>query len=117
VSRALGESIPSRHATHPYDALVLAGADPADVYVLDHREVARDIDVDAMLEALHRASAQATFVVLSDDPVSLPPFATRVARNDVQALRAVLLPGEAAQPVSGPPSSEEVPRVASGGAR
>src|SRR5512144_1179365 len=33
VQRSLGEALPVRHAAHPYDALVLAGADPADVYV------------------------------------------------------------------------------------
>src|SRR4051812_13530504 len=44
---------PLRLAAHPYDALVLAGADPADIYVVDVRAVAPDIDVSAMLEALH----------------------------------------------------------------
>ena len=34
-------------------------------YLIDLKEVGRDIDADAMLEALHRASAQATFVVLA----------------------------------------------------
>jgi excisionase family DNA binding protein len=113
VGRASGESLPVRHAAHPYDALVLAGAEPADIYVIELREVARDIDADAMLEALHRASAQATFVVVSDEPGVVPAFATRVGRGDAPALRAILLPGEPAAP----PSSEEAPRVASGGSR
>ncbi|MFT3767235.1 MAG: helix-turn-helix domain-containing protein [Minicystis sp.] len=118
VSRALGDGLPVRHAVHPYDALVLAGADPADVYVVDLREVAKDIDVDTMLEALHRAAAQGSFVVLSDEPASVPAFAQRVGRNDTQALRTLLMPGEVAQPVSqAPPSGEEVPRIASGGSR
>ncbi|APR81993.1 Hypothetical protein A7982_07342 [Minicystis rosea] len=117
VSRALGDGLPVRHASHPYDALVLAGADPADVYVIDLREVAKDIDVDAMLEALHRAAAQGTFVVLSDDAAGVPAFASRVGRADTAALRTLLMPGEVAPPVSQVPASGEEPRVASGGSR
>jgi excisionase family DNA binding protein len=113
VGRSLGEALPVRHAAHPYDALVLAGADPADVYVVEQREAGKDIDVDAMLEALHRASPQASFVVLSDEAGSLPPFATRVPRGDATALRTQLL-GEAAQPVSVPASGEEAARAAGG---
>ena len=73
---------------------------------------------DAMLEALHHACPQATFVVLSDDAAGVPSFATRVGRSDAQALKALLAPGEnagaALQPVL-----EEVPRgiAASGGSR
>lgn len=115
VSRALGDGLPVRQASHPYDALVFAGSDPADVYVVEQKEVGKDIDVDAMLEALHRASPQATYVVMADDPVSAPAFATRVGRSDAQALRNVLMPGEPV--VAPPPSGEEVARVASGGSR
>jgi excisionase family DNA binding protein len=115
VSRALGESLPLRHAAHPYDALVFAGSDPADVYLLDLKEVGRDVDADAMLEALHRASAQATFVVLSDEPASVPAFASRVGRSDAQALKTLLAPVAALTP---PPVEELVRGVAaSGGSR
>src|ERR1700679_3090817 len=38
VTRILGDAVPVRHAAHPYDALVFAGADPADVYVIDLKE-------------------------------------------------------------------------------
>jgi excisionase family DNA binding protein len=118
VTRALGDSLPVRHAAHAYDALVYAGSDPADIYVIDLREVARDIDVDAMLEALHRAAAQGTFVVLADEAVSVPAFATRIARGDAQALRNLLAPGEAA---AAPATllAEDNPRgvAASGGSR
>jgi hypothetical protein len=119
VSRALGESLPVRHASHPYDALVYGGSDPADIYVVDLREVGKEIDVDGMLEALHRASPQAAFVVLADEPGSAPAFATRVGRGDAQALRALLLPGEGAQPGAQAPAVEEAPRgaAASGGSR
>jgi len=54
VTRALGEGMPLRHAAHPYDALVFAGSDPADVYIVDLREAERE--VEAML-AKGRAEA------------------------------------------------------------
>ena len=121
VTRALGDGLPVRHAAHPYDALVYAGSDPADIYVVDLKDAARDIDVDAMLEALHRASAQATFVALvGEEPqVSLPAFVTRIPRGDAQALRALLAPGEGQPAAAHAPLVEEGlrPAVASGGSR
>jgi excisionase family DNA binding protein len=89
VSGAVGEMLRVRHAPHAYDALVLAGWVPADVYVVDVREAARDINVHAMLAALQRASSKATFVALVDEPVGLPDFCSRVRRDDVAALRAL----------------------------
>jgi excisionase family DNA binding protein len=113
VGRALGEALPVRHAGHPYDALIHAGADPADVYLVDLKEVARDADPEAVLDALHRASPQASFVVLSDEPASVPAFASRVGRTDGAALKALLAPEAAAAP-----AAEEAPRpAAAGGAR
>src|SRR6202044_1033515 len=103
VTRAVGDSLPVRHAGHAYDSLVFAGATPADVYVVDVRESARDIDVDAMLEALHRASPQATFVALADENASLPAFVTRVDRGDTAALRALAVPAESAAPPAAVP--------------
>jgi len=118
VTRALGEGPPLRHASHPYDALVFAGSDPADIYVVDLKEVAKDVDADAMLDALHRASAQATFVVLTDEATGAPAFATRVARSDAQALKALLAPEVAAPPAAQPFPAEEIPRgVAASGSR
>jgi excisionase family DNA binding protein len=114
VSRALGDGLPVRHAAHAYDALVLAGAAPADVYVVDVRDVAREIDVDAMLEALHRASPQATFVALADDPVTLPSFVTRVDKNDAAALRSLAAPAEAATTPAVPAAEEAVRGIAVG---
>jgi excisionase family DNA binding protein len=118
VTRALGESLPVRHAAHPYDALIFAGSDPADIYLVDVKEVARDADVDAVLEALHRASPQATFVVLADEGATVPPFAARVGRTDAHALKALLAP-EAAMPLTQSLSADEPPRgmAASGGSR
>ena len=110
VGRALGEALPVRHAAHPYDALIHAGADPADVYLVDVKEVARDADPEAVLDALHRACPQASFVVLSDETASVPAFATRVGRTDGAALKALLAPEAAA-----PPAAEEAPRAAAAG--
>lgn len=117
VTRTLGEGVPLRHAAHPYDALVLAGSEPADVYVVDLKEVARDVDADAVLEALHRASAQATFVVLSDEAASVPAFASRMGRNDAHALKTLVAPEATGGPIS-PPAEEALRGVAvSGGSR
>lgn len=127
VARALGESVPIRHATHPYDALIYAGSDPADVYIVDVRAVAGDVDVASLFEALHRACSQGTFIALSDEPVSLPSFVTRVGRSDAQQLKTVLMPEAVAptgtqlqvQAAGAGPASEEPPRslVAGGSSR
>jgi excisionase family DNA binding protein len=114
VTRAVGEGLPVRHAAHPYDALVFAGAEPADVFVVEPREVGKDIDVEAFFEAIHRASPQAGMVALGDETSALPPFVTRIARADAAALRAALLPGEPAAPAV--PAAEE-PQRAAGGSR
>lgn len=120
VTRSLGESVPIRHANHPYDALIYAGADPADVYIVDVRAVSSEVDPASLFEALHRACAQGTFVALSDEPVGLPPFVTRVGRSDAQQLKTLLLP-DALQGATTPlqaaptPPSEEPPRSAAAG--
>jgi len=115
VTRALGEGVPVRHAKHPYDALIFAGSDPTDVFIVDVRATAADIDVNGMLEAMHRACPQAMFVALAEEGASVPAFATRIGRNDAQALKTLLAPEAAA---ATPPAAvgEEPPRgVAAGG--
>jgi len=116
VTRAVGESLPVRHAAHPYDALIFAGSDPADIYLVDLKEVSRDAEADGVLDALHRACPQATFVVLADEAASVPAFATRVGRTDAHALKALLTPEAAA---ALPVPVEEVARgvAVSGGSR
>ncbi|HVY45425.1 MAG TPA: helix-turn-helix domain-containing protein, partial [Minicystis sp.] len=90
VGRAVGEGVPLKHAKHPYDALILAGAEPPDIYVIDARAVAAEVELGPMLEALHRATPNATFVALVDDAQQLAPaFVQRVNRADAQALRAL----------------------------
>jgi Helix-turn-helix domain len=86
VGRAVDGTLCVRHAAHGYDALVLAGCVPADVYVVDLREAADDIDVVAMITALHRASPRASFVAIGDEPMSLPRHCARVRRDDSAAL-------------------------------
>ena len=117
VSRALGDGVVIRHAGHPYDALVFAGSDPTDVFIVDVRAIAGDIDPGAMLEAIHRACPQASFVALTDDTAPVPGFATRIGRNDAQALRALLAPEPAAPAAASQQAvGEEPPRgVAAGG--
>jgi excisionase family DNA binding protein len=102
VSRSLGEAFVLRHAAHPYDALIYAGSDPADAFLVDVKAIAGDIDPTTMLEALHRASPQASFVALTDEQVALPGFVQRVARTDAQALRTLLAPGEPAAAAAQP---------------
>jgi excisionase family DNA binding protein len=125
VTRALGEGVPTRHASHPYDALVYAGSDPADAYIVDVRATPGEVELPALFEALHRACPQATFVALADEAAGgVPPFVARVGRGDAQALKALLTPEAAAQAPSsaqaapGAPAqgAEEPPRgVAAGG--
>lgn len=121
VTRALGEGVPIRHASHPYDALVYAGADPADTYIVDVRAIPGEVETPALFEALHRACPNATFVAIAEDATGVPPFVARVARGDAQALKALLMPEAAPQPVSPAQAvsvqgSEEPPRgVAAGG--
>jgi hypothetical protein len=115
AGEASAPKAPLRHAPHPYDALVNAGSDPADVYILDVRAIAADIDVSAMLEALHRVSPQGTFIALSDEAATLPLFTTRVARGDATALRA-LLSQEGGGGVSAPPGSPPAKSSSSGSA-
>jgi hypothetical protein len=97
---------------HPYDALIFAGSDPADVYVVDVPAILADIDASAMLEALHRAAPQATLVAVSDEAVSVPPFVTRVVRGDTAALRSLLVSDAAG---AAPPASAAQVKPASGG--
>ena len=123
---------PVRLASHPYDALIYAGADPGDVYVVDLKCIAAEIEPGAMFEALHRATPQGSLVALSDEPVSLPAFVTRLARGDTAGLKKMIAPEPAAtnatpgkaaagSPGSAPVSklpealSAEVPPRAAGG--
>jgi excisionase family DNA binding protein len=103
-------NVPIKHAKHAYDALVYTGSDPADVVIVDARAAAAEIEVAAMLEAMHRASPQATFIALADDGAELPGFVTRVDRNDAAALRTAALPGAEV------PTPEEAAARAAGGA-
>jgi len=102
VTRALGDMMPLRDVKHPYDALVLAGSDPPDVFIVDAKAVATDVDVAHWMEALERGCREARFVVLSDEASGLPAFATRVGRTDAQGLRTLLVP-EPVAPVVTPP--------------
>ncbi len=118
VVRTVGEgTVPLRLATHPYDALVLAGIEPPDVYVVDVKAIAADIDVVGMLEALHRATPEASFIALVDEgSAGLPPFVAAVPRADTSTLRGLILPdaAAAAEPANQQSVGIEPPRIAGG---
>jgi excisionase family DNA binding protein len=113
VTRALGDGATLKHAPHAYDALILAGADRAEAFIVDVASMSAEVDVAPMFEALHRAAPEATIAALSDEPMALPSFVVRIGRTDAQALRALLLP-EAAPPA---PVTQEPPRAAGGSSR
>lgn len=93
VTRSL-EGVQVRHLTHPYDALVQAGLDPADVHIVDVSSLAPEIDVGRMLETLHRACPQSSFIALADEFPGMPSFVTRVGRTDAAALRGIIQPSQ-----------------------
>jgi excisionase family DNA binding protein len=129
VHRALGEGgtpagappassgQPVRLAGHPYDALIYAGSDPGDVYVVDIKLIAPEIEPGAMFEALHRASPQAILVALADDPAALPTFVTRLGRGDTAGLKKMIAPEPVAAAVNAgkvqPSASPSTPGSAS----
>jgi excisionase family DNA binding protein len=89
---------PIQLATHPYDALIFAGADPADVYVVDVPALTGDTDVNAVIAALHRGSPQSKFIIMVGEARAPLPFASNVHRDDSTSLRALLLPEANAAP-------------------
>lgn len=118
VTRSLGEGVPVRHASHPYDALIYAGAEPADAFILDVRSVPPESELVSLLEALHRAAPQAQFLALADEPANVPPFVAQVGRNDGQALKTAVIP-EPAAPAAVPgaqpaQASQQAPGAAAG---
>lgn len=92
VTRTLGDTMPLRDVNHPYDALVMAGADPPDVFLVDAKIIGSDVEVVRWLEALNRACPDARIVVLTDDAAQMPSFVTPMERADAQGLRTLLLP-------------------------
>jgi excisionase family DNA binding protein len=109
VSKAL-PGAGMKHLPHPYDALVLAGADPPDVYIVDVASAGNDVDVNRMLEVLHRACPQVTLVALCDELPGMPSFVTRLARSEARTLAPSLVierPAEAGVPAVVSPARSE----------
>lgn len=97
VSKALPGAA-MKHLPHPYDALVMAGADPPDVYIVDVASVGNEVDVNRMLEVLHRACPQVALVALCDELPGMPSFVTRLARSDARTLAPSLVVERPAEP-------------------
>ncbi|AKT39393.1 helix-turn-helix domain-containing protein [Chondromyces crocatus] len=100
LSRVLGDGVPVRHAAHPYDALIYAGAEPADAFVVDVRSMPPEVELSALFEALHRACPQGLFMALADEPANAPPFVTQVGKGDLQTLKSAIVPPESTPQVS-----------------
>lgn len=115
VTRALGEGVPVRHASHPYDALIYAGSEPADAFVVDVRAIQGDVEPSTLFEALHRACPQGMFIALADEPANVPPFVSRMGRTDAQALKTAIVPEPVAPAVL--PGAQAPGAAAQGGAQ
>lgn len=81
-----------QHLAHPYDALVSAGADPADAYVIDVAFSSNDVDIHRLLEVLHRACPQTKLIALTDDLPGMPSGVVGVSPGDEKALPNELAP-------------------------
>jgi excisionase family DNA binding protein len=99
VSRALPNAA-MKHLPHAYDALVLAGSDPPDVYILDVASVGNEVDVNRVLEVLHRACPQVGLVALCDELPGMPSFVTRLARSEAASLAPSLTTDRPLDPAS-----------------
>jgi excisionase family DNA binding protein len=112
VSKALPNA-GMKHLPHAYDALVLGGADPPDVYIFDVASVGNEVDVNRVLEVLHRACPQVGLVALCDELPGMPSFVTRLARSEAATLAPSLVterppdPAQSAAARSGLQDDEE----------
>ena len=110
AQRALGDGVTVRHDKLPIDALIHAGADPADAFVFDVRSLSAEVEVSSVIEAIHRGCPQAVMVAIADEGADLPAFVARVARGDAAGLRAAVSAADAEV-------RAEAPRAASGSSR
>lgn len=92
-----------KHLPHPYDALVLAGADAPDVYIIDVASVGNEVDVNRVLEVLHRACPQVGLVALCDELPGMPSFVTRLARSEAASLAPSLVTERSPEPAASAP--------------
>ncbi len=110
TQRALGDSVTLRHDKSPVDALVHAGADPSDAFVFDVKSLSGEVEVSAVIEAIHRGCPQATIVAIAEEGADLPAYVSRVSRGDAAGLRGAVSAADAEAHV-------EAPRAASGASR
>lgn len=102
VSKALPNAT-MKHLPHPYDALVMAGADAPDVYIIDVASVGSEVDVNRVLEVLHRACPQVGLVALCDELPGMPSFVTRLAQSEAGSLAPSLVTERPAEPAPAAP--------------
>lgn len=90
TTAALGDDDCAPRRLDPYDALILAGAAPAGVYVVEADGLPPPMKLREVVEALGRASPRSTLIVVGSDQARLPASAVCVERT-ARALRAALL--------------------------
>jgi excisionase family DNA binding protein len=91
VAQVAPDGLQLRHATDPYDALVYAGAEPADAFVVEVEAAGGAAFAARAFEAVHRAAPEARCLAIgAATDAALPHFVERVAADDTAALQRVL---------------------------
>jgi excisionase family DNA binding protein len=92
VAQVAPDGLQLRHATDPYDALVYAGAEPADAFVVELEAAGGAAIAARVFDAVHRAAPEARCLAIGaatgDD--ELPRFVERVAADDQAGLERAL---------------------------
>lgn len=89
VAQSAPDGLQLRHATDPYDALVYAGAEPADAFVIELDVIGAEISA-RWFEAVHRAAPDARCLAIGGAAAALPRFVERVDAEDASALQRAL---------------------------
>ena len=88
VAQVAPDGLQLRHASDPYDALVYAGAEPADAFVVELEVTGAEVAARAF-EAVHRAAPEARCLAIGAGG-ELPRFVDRVAGDDLAELQRAL---------------------------
>jgi excisionase family DNA binding protein len=83
----VGDAAPVRHVRDPFDALVLVGAEPAEIVVIEESVAQLAVDVAKLFDALRRALPKARLVLLYDAaPLALPSWVEQIDLRQAGAL-------------------------------